>query len=271
MKSILLHIHDDVGADSRLQAACDLARAYDAHVHCVQVTPLPDLVAADVYGGAGYAPSIAAELHEIDEAYRAKVEARLGHEDVAWDWRQIDGDSVAGLLSAARLSDAIVATLPEGGRVHLSDPLPIVADLALGGRTPVLAVPQACKGFAVTGTALVAWDGSPESCAALRAAVPLLQLAQAVEIVSVEEADKAEFPSTAAPEYLARHGIKAQLHSWPRKGRAVDVALREAIGTLAADWVVMGAFGHSRWRELVFGGVTRAMLRDTRVPLLLAH
>ncbi|MFP5436130.1 MAG: universal stress protein, partial [Alphaproteobacteria bacterium] len=104
MKSILLHIHDDVGADSRLQAACDLARACDAHVHCVQVTPLPDLVAADVYGGAGYAPSIAAELHEIDEAYRTKMEARLGQEDIAWDWRQIDGDSVAGLLSAARLS-----------------------------------------------------------------------------------------------------------------------------------------------------------------------
>ena len=68
MKSILLHIHDDDGADSRLQAACDLARACNAHVQCVQVTPMPDLVAADVYGGAGYAPSIAAERARIDSA-----------------------------------------------------------------------------------------------------------------------------------------------------------------------------------------------------------
>lgn len=271
MKSILLHIHDDSAADSRLQAACDLARACDGHVQCLQVTPMPDLVAADVYGGAGYAPSIAAELHEIDERFRATVQAHLIREDVAWDWRQMDGDCVAGLLSAARLADVIVATLPEPGRTGTGDPLRIVADLALGGRTPVLAVPQAAKGMAVTGRALVAWDGSPEASAALRAAVPLLRLAQGVDILTVEESDKAEFPATAGPEYLARHGISAQLHSWPRAGRAVEEALQEAIAERGADWVVMGAFGHSRWRELMFGGVTRAMLRDARVPLLLAH
>lgn len=271
MKSILLHIHDDDGADSRLQAACDLARACNAHVQCVQVTPMPDLVAADIYGGAGYAPSIAAELHAIDETFRARMQAHLVREDIGWDWRHMDGDCVSGLLSAATLADVIVATLPAGGRASVRDPLPIVADLALGGRTPVLAVPQEARDFAVTGRALVAWDGSAEASAALRAAVPLLALAQAVDIVTVEEADKAQFPSVAAPEYLARHGIKAQMHSWPRHGRAIDMALAEAIDTLAADWVVMGAFGHSRWRELIFGGVTRAMLRDARVPLLLAH
>ena len=85
MKMILLHIHDDKGADSRLQAACDIARACNAHVRCVQVTPMPSLMAADVYGGAGYAPSIAAELHEIADGFRHRVEAHLAHEDVAWD------------------------------------------------------------------------------------------------------------------------------------------------------------------------------------------
>ncbi len=271
MKTVLLHIHDDRGADSRMQAACDIARACNAHVQCVQVTPMPDLIAADVYGGAGYAPTIAAELHAIDESYRAKVEAHLDREDIAWDWRQIDGDSIASLLAAARLSDLIVATLPEGRRSDAMDPLPIVADLALGGRTRVLDVPQSARSVTITGRALVAWDGSSESCAALRAAVPLLRLAQSVDIVTVEESDKAEFPATGASEYLARHGIKSQLHSWSRKDRPIEIALREAIDTLGADWVVMGAFGHSRWRELMFGGVTRAMLRTARVPLLLAH
>ena len=271
MKSILLHIHDDDAANSRLQAACDLARACDAHVQCVQVTPMPDLVAADVYGGAAYAPTIAAELHEIDERFRASVQALLVREDIAWDWRQMEGDAVSGLLTAARLADVIVATLPEPGRNGAGDPLRIVADLTLGGRTPVLAVPQAAKGIAVTGHALVAWDGSPEASAALRAAVPLLRLADAVDILTIEEAEKAKFPATAAPEYLARHGIKADVHSWPRKGRAVEDALQDAIVDRCASWVVMGAFGHSRWRELMFGGVTRAMLRDARIPLLLAH
>lgn len=271
MKTILLHIHDDLGAESRLQAALDTARAHDAHIRCIQMTPVPDMLAADIYGGAGYAPSIVAELREHDEAYRAKMEARLAREDVAWDWQQADGDSLGGLIGASVLADLIVFTLPEGGRTGVDDPLAIVPDLALAARAPVLAVPPTVKTFAATGRALVAWDGSAEAGAALRAAVPLLKRASTVDVVTIEEADKAHFPAGAAPEYLARHGIGAQWHSWPRKGRAIDVALAEAIDHLAADWVVMGAFGHSRLREFVFGGVTRAMLRGAQVPLLLAH
>ncbi|QGP79198.1 universal stress protein [Sphingobium sp. CAP-1] len=271
MKTILLHIHDDLGAESRLQAACDLARAARAHVQCVQVTPMLEILAAGVGDGLGYAPAVAAELHAIDETFRAQVEARFAQEDVAWDWRQMDGDSLPGLLSAAKLADIIVASLPESGRSSAKDPLPIAADLALGGRTPVLAVPQAAKRFAVTGRALVAWDGSHAAGAALRAAVPLLALAEAVDIVTIEEEGGTAFPATDAPEYLARHGIKAQLHVWPRADRPTEALLREAIATLRADWVVMGAFGHSRLRELIFGGVTRALLRTAPVPLLLAH
>ncbi len=271
MKMILLHIHDDRSADARLQAACDIARACNAHVRCVQVTPMPGLLAADIYGGAGYAPSISAELHEIDQAFRQRVEAHLEHEDVAWDWVQMDGDSVVGLLAAAHLADLIVASLPENGRATMQDPLPIVADLALGGSTPVLAVPATGKGLAVTGCALVAWDGSAQSCAALRAAVPLLRLAHNVEIITVEDGGAGEFPATGAPEYLANHGIKARLHSWSRGDHPVECSLREAIDTLGADWMVMGAFGHGRWRERIFGGVSHAMLRTARVPLLLAH
>ncbi|MEO7470126.1 MULTISPECIES: universal stress protein [Sphingobium] len=89
-------------------------------------------------------------------------------------------------------------------------------------------------------------------------------------MVTVEEADSA-FPATDAPAYLARHGIKAQLHSWSRTDRPTEIALRDAMASLHADWVVMGAFGHSRWRELIFGGVTRSLLRTAPVPLLLAH
>ena len=271
MKMILLHIHDDRGADGRLQAACDIARACNAHVRCVQVTPMPSLMAADVYGGAGYAPSIAAELHEIADGFRHRVEAHLAHEDVAWDWVQMDGDSVAGLLAAAHLADLIVASLPEHGRATMQDPLPIVADLALGGRTPVLAVPATARSLPIAGRAMVAWDGSEQSCAALRAAVPLLRLADHVDIVTVEEGGGTDFPATGAPEYLARHGVKARLHSWAKGDHPVECALREAIDTLGADWIVMGAFGHGRWRERIFGGVSHAMLRTARVPLLLAH
>lgn len=272
MKSILLHIHDDLGAESRLQAACDIARACDAHIHCVQGTALPDLVAADMYGGAGFAPSIIAELREVDEKYRVQVEERLRREGVSWDWLHVEGDVVRGLLGAAKLVDLIVATLPQAAAPRqMNDPLPIAIDLALGGRTPVLAVPQAATSFPLMGRAIVAWDGSLEASAALTSAVPLLKFAREVVVVVVEEVEKQGFPSTEAPEYLARHGIVSQLHSVPRDGKPVADQLLGTIQALAGDWVVMGAFGHSRLRETVFGGVTRAMLRANRLPLLLAH
>lgn len=271
MKSVLLHIHDDWGDESRLQAACDLARCHDAHIQCVQVRSAPDLVAADMYGGAAFAPAITEELHQIDDRLRVQIEDRLTREGVSWNWRQVDGETVGALLRAAKLSDIIVVTLPEGARRDFKDPLPIAADLALGGRTPVLAVPQSVKGVMIAGRAFVAWDGSQEAAAAIKSAIPLLQKAQDVHVVTVEEADKRSFPSTEASEYLSRHGIASQMYSWPRDGDAVETALLNAIGALTPDWIVMGAFGHSRLRELVFGGVTRRMMRDARVPLLLAH
>lgn len=271
MTSILLHIHDDSGAESRLQVACDIARAADAHLHCVQVTSVPGLIASDLYGGASMAPAMMAELHDIDARLRTHIEDRLRREGVNWDWRQVDGDLVNGLLSASTLIDFMIVTLPAGPRTDMSDPPHIVADLTLGSRVPVLAVPQAARGLTVVGRGLAAWDGSQQASAALRLSLPLLKLAEEVHIVTVEEAGKHLFPSTDAPEYLARHGIKSQLHIWPQDGRSVEATLQAAIGVLKPDWMAMGAYGHSRLRELVFGGVTRSMLRQARVPLLLAH
>lgn len=271
MKSVLLHVHDDPGAESRLQAACDIVRATDGHVRCVQLRATSYFVAADNYGGAYITPEILAELTALDERTRANMEDRLRQEGVSWDWREVDGDTVRGLLSAAALADIIVVTLPEGSRTPLAGAPNIAADLALGGRVPVMAVPQTAKSLPVTGRALVAWDGSQEASAALRLAVPLLKLAHEVHVVTVEEEGKFEFPATDASEYLAWHGVGSQLHDWPRGGRAVADALTAAVGDLRPDWMVMGAFGHSRMREFIFGGVTRAMLRDASIPILLAH
>lgn len=271
MKSVLLHIHDDRGAESRLQAACDIARATGAHIHCVQVTPLPDMVAADLYGGAAIAPTIMDELHDIDERVSDRTQERLRIEGVSWDWRHMQADIVHGLLSASTLTDLIVASLPGGLRKQSDDPLPVAAELALSGRVPVVAVPRSAKSMLVAGRALVAWDGSQEASIALRAAVPLLKLSQDVHVVTVEEAGKNAFPPVDAPTYLARHGIRAEVHSWPRNGRAVEDALLEAVGALQPDWMVMGAYGHSRWRQWVFGGVTRTLLREARMPVLLGH
>ncbi|WP_340264834.1 universal stress protein [Sphingobium mellinum] len=271
MKSILLHVHDDLGLESRLRAACDIARATNGHIHCVQISAMPDFVAADMYGGAGLAPEMLADLDEMDETVRLRTQERLTREGVGWDWRHLRADTVRGLLASAGLSDLLVVTLPHGPRKDYRDPEPIAAELVLASRVPVMAVPQDARALDVPGRALVAWDGSEESSTALRLALPLLKLADDVHVVTVAEEGKPVFPATDPVEYLSRHGIKSELHSWPREGRTVDAALNAAIAALKPDWMAMGAFGHSRLRQFVLGGVTRTMLRQADLPLLLAH
>jgi nucleotide-binding universal stress UspA family protein len=98
----------------------------------------------------------------------------------------------------------------------------------------------------------------------------MLRKATAIHIVNVDEGTDG-FPPTDASLYLARHGLPSELHEWSCAGRSVADALRDAAATLKASYVVMGAYGHSRAREAVLGGVTRDLLRHSPVPLLLAH
>lgn len=271
MKTILLHIRDDIGLEGRLQAAFDLARATGAHIRCLQVAQMPELVAADLYGNGYLMPEAIDTLRKQELALQHRVEERLRREGIAWDWRHHNGDSVQCLLSASRLADAIVATLPPPGRRSADSPLPIIAEIAVNSRAPVIAVPVGSKGLRCNGRAMVAWDGSHEAAAALTAARTLLEQASEVHIVTVEEKAKRDFPPTDASEYLSRYGISSEIHEWPRKDRSVEEALASAATELAVDWIVMGAFGHSRLRETIFGGVTRYLLAEARVPLLLAH
>ena len=145
-----------------------------------------------------------------------------------------------------------------------------VGPLAVSCRTPVLALPATASPFRLDGQAMVCWDGGHEAGNALRAAVPMLARAEAVRIVTV--AEKADgFPSTDALRYLSTHGISAELHERPRAQQTIEEVLEDAAAELGADWMVMGAYGHSRLRETLFGGVTRYFIESARFPLLLVH
>jgi nucleotide-binding universal stress UspA family protein len=88
--------------------------------------------------------------------------------------------------------------------------------------------------------------------------------------VTVTE-DRHAFPAVEGCRYLALHGIEAELRDLPREGRPIGEMLLEAAASLGARYVVMGAYGHSRVREAVLGGVTRRMMQESPVPLLLGH
>lgn len=269
MKTVLLYANEDSGLESRLQAALDVVRAFDAHLSCVQVTPFDAFIMGDPFGGVYALPTLLEAVRTAEDAHRARLEGRLRSEGVSWDWFRYDGSPAQVVADRSRLSDLIVLSLPEAGGAS-DGPLSMVGDVALHARAPVLAVPQSSRSLDCLGRAAVAWNGSLEAAHALRLTLPMLARASQVHIVEVTE-DKAGFPATDASQYLARHGIRSELHEWPGSGRSVADALDDAAQALGANYVVMGAYGHSRLRESVFGGTTRDMLHRGALPLLLAH
>ncbi len=270
MQSIMVYANEDQGFDSRLQAAMDVARAFDAHLTCVQVTPFDAFILNDPFGGVYALPVVVEQIRKAEDAHRTRVEDDLARQGVHWDWTHDEGPPAKVIADRSRLADLIVLGLAGSAEQKTGAPLSLAADVAIHARTPVLAVPIEHGGIDCFGPAVVAWNGAPEAAHALRFAVPLLKKASAVHIVTIAE-DATDLAATEAGEYLSRHGIAAQIHNWPRDGRSVVEALNDAASTLRASYVVMGAYGHSRLREAVLGGVTRDMLRDCKVPLLLAH
>lgn len=267
MKDILLLAHDDSGQEARLQAALDLTRAINGRLTCLDVVEVP-VVGADAWipGGHGV---LVAEACEQDATHRNKMRARLAHEDVCWEWKNAAGDLTTCINEATGLADVIVASARIDSVFGLASHQ-IATELLRRSRIPVLAVPDTLQRFDPTGRALIAWNGSAPSVAALHAAVPLLRMALVVILLEVEDGTIAA-PAEEAAAYLSRHGIPSIIERRERVAPSIAATIRDEISSGRIDYVVMGAFSHSRLSEALFGGVSREMLKTSPVPLLMAH
>lgn len=269
MKSVLLHIDEDTALESRLQVALDLSRNQDAHLTCLQVTPYSAYVAFDPLGAAFTQQGLISEVREREQALREKIEARLKLEDVRWDWASADGDVVRLLAAWSAVSDVVVVS-QAAKSADLMRPQALASDLVFEAQCPVLVVPDAMEGLDLKGPVVVGWNASPEAARAIRLSIPLLKNASAVHIVTIGE-DDADMPQMAASTYLSRHGVASDLHTVAAgNGKPQDVLLKFA-HEVGARTVVMGAYGRSRLRETLLGGVTKALLGHSDVALLMAH
>ena len=267
MKNVLLLVHDDSGQEARLQGALDATRALGGHLTCLHVTEFgPDV--GDSYGMAGSVMLLDIN-REIEAKHRAAIEKRLAAEDVSFDWIEVTAGIQLALEEGSALADLIVVNAELGDLFHQAV-RKLVERLVVKSGKPLLAVPDV-RGFTPADPALVAWDGSKPASAALRAAVPLLQMSNSVTIYEVEVGSEADSAESAA-EYLSRHGIHAEiLREEGRDADFVEPLLLAKMESGRFGWAVMGAFSKSRMREALFGGTTRRMLRDAPIPLVIAH
>lgn len=271
MRSILLHIHEDSGLEARLQVALDIAREFNGHLTCLQPISFDFAVPGDLYG------TMVAELvpavRESADKTRDRVGRHLANEDAAWDWQQQEGPARSLLQRAAGLADLVVLGVrdPES---NSKGPSSLNGYMALYGRSPVMVVPEGRRSLDLSGRAVIGWNGSLESAHALRGAIPLLGKASSVILLNVSE--KSEDPgaflsAVDGAEYLSRHGIACEIVDAERGSGTVARALLDSALTHGAEYLVVGAYGHTRAFETVFGGVTRELLSDPPLPIFTAH
>jgi nucleotide-binding universal stress UspA family protein len=266
-RTILVELNAAAPAEERLEAARALATRFDARLVGMHVVPPPVLPVGD--GLSGYIPPETIEAQRqanLEVRYRALAAFRrvCGEEGPKLAWREAEGPPSLILAEAARSVDLVVTGRADSG---VANGTWLVGDLATAAGVPVLMVPSGVS--AVAGhTVLVAWNGRREAARAAHDALPFLQAAREVVLCAIGKRAAADLEDAAA--MLKRHGVPV----WAERLEGADAHAGEILLAQAvahrADLLVMGAYGHSRLREFVFGGATRHVLHHAEKPVLLS-
>ena len=172
------------------------------------------------------------------------------------------------LVHSSRLFDLVI--VEQASREQADGRSPIIAASVFKSGRPVLIVPHIRPGPASLGKALIAWDGSAPAARALGDAMPLLKRAEHVTILEETCPSPERYDGTALKQHLARHGIDARFERTPTSGDIGKTLLSYAV-EIDADLLVMGAYGHSRLREEIFGGTTKTIMGRTTIPVLMSR
>lgn len=273
-KTILVHVDNGKRSAVRLDIACRLAKLSDAHLiglHALTVVKLPSY--AMVEGGVQvreFHERMLSESAVAAEAMFKQAVKATGVEKV--EWRKSRRDAVDSVPVHGRYADVLVIGQPnemDGSGVE-----PDFAErLLLAAGRPALVIPYAGDFPAVGTRVLVAWNASREATRALTDAIPILREAKQVDVIAFnpKDAPHGEVPGADIGLYLARHGIKVSVSQQTAEDVDVGNQLLSRAADLDSDLIVMGAYGHSRMKELILGGATRTVLNSMTVPVLMSH
>ena len=275
-KTILVHVDESKRAATRIDAAARLALAHEAHLVGAALTGLSAFMFPATLMNAGMPPVVFPIEQVRAGADRAldQFDSRASAMGVASiERRRLDDDVGASLCLQARYADLLVISqVPPGESAPYLQP-DFPQYVAMHSPRPVLVLPAAHAGGEIGKRVTVAWNGSAEAVHAIASALPLLQQAEHVHLLIIlEGVDVAhgEEPGADMALYLARQGVKVEVVVL-RSGGDHGEQLLSFAADKGADLVVMGAFGHSRLREFVLGGITRTALRTSPVALWMAH
>jgi len=269
IKDIAVHLTGSEEDEVRLAYAEAISERFEAHLTGLYVHMLPEVVGAVSTNMVGLEAWFEESNAQAGETFE-RLERRFDRLSMPHEVRRFDvvsGTAGEALSGEARTVDLFIATRPYGDPaddVHME-----VSVLFGSGRASLFVPPKgaALKGF---GTVVVAWNGSREAARAVAEAMPLLKQASQVIVVVLRE-DDGTAPGGDIGRHLSRHGIAAVVHSADPGTDGPGAALLGEAHRVGANLLVMGGYGHSRFREWVLGGATRHVLAHADIPVLMAR
>lgn len=275
-KDILVHVDATPASRIRLRLGLSLARRFAGRLSGLHVIPDPDVPPY-------FKPSAIERIAEIyaenarEAADRAEILFREETKDSSPDaaWECLSGDMPERIAERARFSDLLVLGQFDTENPHGISAFLLPAKVVFGAASPILVVPNARTSGELGKCIVATWDGSREAARAIRDAMPLLKGAEQVLLLAIDPSrqghahDGADAPQLVA--HLGRHGVQAAIEEVSSTGKTVTDALLACTAELGADLMVMGAYGHSRVVEFIFGGTTQELLEKTNIPVLMSR
>jgi len=272
IKTILVSLNNSQFFDSNMAMATQIAREYDSHIIGLYIIPSAIVYAAPYgYGGP-------INFVEMNRFYRSKAssveddfEDFIRKENLNGEWRLVNslGTFVGdGVIKHAREADLVIL----GNDNSIQDSIEFESRLVTEIGRPVLIVPNTTRSDFSFKKVIVGWDGSREAARAAFDAVPLLQMSEKTEVTCFnahkEREMSGDLPGSELTNSLARYNINVEMVSEKTK-TSVSQALVDRAET--GDLLVIGAFGHSRLRENILGGVTQKALKQMPCPVLMSN
>ncbi len=273
-KTILVHLNRASRAEAVLEPVVDMARKNEAHVIGVYLQPrIQAAIAVDTLGNTTML------LDEIKieqgnaEAIAATFERLTRGQTFTAEWRNVPAtmpDFAGNVIDQAMTADLVVASQHDPDWSQ-SGQLDFPERLILESGRPVLTIPYVGHYKTIGQTVVVAWKQGRESSRAVFNALPIMKHAKIVHILQIAEKRETLRPATELAAALARHDVKAELQMSQAIDQSIGNELLSRIADLGTDLLVMGAYGHSRMREYVFGGATRDVIKTMTVPTVFSH
>jgi nucleotide-binding universal stress UspA family protein len=295
LRSILVVLDDSASSDQRLDIAVALAGQHDAHLTGFSALSLlrtsgpsvqppepsdtetqrtPSLLGWGALPPADYRK---ANLRAAEKAERLEIafRERLRTMGLTGDWAMADGKAGEALTRHARQADLVILGQVDPNHATRPEARQLIEDVLMSSGRPILVIPYIGQ-FATVGTqVLIGWNNSREAVRALNDALPLLAKAASITILQAVPTGRKSAPEDVTgadiARHLARHGIDAHTSRTTMTGISASDALLSRAADANADLLVVGGYGHTRLREFMLGGVTRALLQHMTLPVLMSH